>query len=196
MNGLGDRFQRYSSAPTLHEHLRSTISAGETLHVIVHFEFAAAICAVQVEEVFGHSVGNAVKLSVSGTGTVSDDISIRLPSTQSGHFCLCCAIIPNMPTEHIVQLLIAERDRLNEAIALLGGGTTKRRGRPPRDALANAPAWVLPKSKIEKKKRKRMFTAKQRADQAARMKAYWKAKKAGSKRPKKAKKAAASEVPV
>jgi hypothetical protein len=77
--------------------------------------------------------------------------------------------------------LIAERNRLNVAIEALGGGTTaKRRGRPRKDAsLANAPDWVLPKAKPERKKRK--FTAKQRKEQAARMKAYWRNKKKAEK---------------
>jgi hypothetical protein len=35
-----------------------------------------------------------------------------------------------MPIEHIVSLLVAERDRLSRAIEALQG-PTKRRGRPP-----------------------------------------------------------------
>jgi hypothetical protein len=34
-------------------------------------------------------------------------------------------------TDQIVQLLIAERDKLNRAIDALGGSAGKRRGRPP-----------------------------------------------------------------
>ena len=41
-----------------------------------------------------------------------------------------------MGTEHIVQLLIQERDRLNRAIEALNGSTRKRRGRPPKNPLA------------------------------------------------------------
>jgi len=74
-----------------------------------------------------------------------------------------------MPTEHIISLLIAERDKLNRAIETLQG-SAKRRGRPPKNqslttALAAAPA---------KKKRR---SAAQRKAQAERMKAYWAAKR-------------------
>ena len=95
-----------------------------------------------------------------------------------------CGIIPNMPTDHIIQLLIAERDRINAAIAALGGGTAKKRGRPRKDAsLANAPSWVTGKPEPPDKpaRKKRKFSAKQRAEQAARMKAYWKNKKKAEK---------------
>ena len=91
-----------------------------------------------------------------------------------------------MPTDHIIQLLIAERDRISAAIEALGGGTAnKRRGRPPgsKNALVNAPSWVTgtpePPDKPARKKRK--FSAKQRAEQAARMKAYWAKKKKAAK---------------
>jgi len=36
-----------------------------------------------------------------------------------------------MPTEHILALLVAERDKLNRAIEALGGSPNNRRGRPP-----------------------------------------------------------------
>ena len=81
-----------------------------------------------------------------------------------------------MPTDHIVALLIAERDRLSRAIEVLQG-PTKRRGRPPKNPLAaavsaaNAPAPAVPA------KKKRTFSAAQRKAQAKRMKAYWAAKK-------------------
>jgi hypothetical protein len=86
-----------------------------------------------------------------------------------------------MPTEHIVQLLIAERDRLNIAIQALGGGTvTKRRGRPPgsKNALANAPEWVQPKPA----RKNRIFTAAQKLEQSKRAKAMWKRRKAAAKK--------------
>ena len=87
-----------------------------------------------------------------------------------------------MATEQILQMLIAERDRLNVAIEALGGGTTtKRRGRPPKDqSLANAPAWVTG-NKPERKKHSRVFTVAQRKQQALRMKKYWAAKKRAAK---------------
>ena len=83
-----------------------------------------------------------------------------------------------MPTTEILQLLIAERDRMNHAIELLTGTTTKKRGRPRKDFLANAPEWVLPKAKPERKKR--TFSAKQRAEQSKRAKAMWRKRKAAA----------------
>jgi hypothetical protein len=72
-----------------------------------------------------------------------------------------------MPTEHIVALLIAERDKLNRAIEVLQG-SAKRRGRPPQNPLTAMAAPV--------KKRKRQSAARRKA-QAERMKAYWAAKR-------------------
>lgn len=52
-----------------------------------------------------------------------------------------------MATEHIVALLISERDKLNRAIEALGA-PAKRRGRPPKQAVnegaaaTGAPAWI------------------------------------------------------
>jgi hypothetical protein len=70
-----------------------------------------------------------------------------------------------MPTEHIVALLIAERDRLNRAIEALQG-PIKRRGRPPKNLVTTNPGPVP-------KKRGRTFTAAQRKAQAKRMKEMW-----------------------
>jgi hypothetical protein len=76
-----------------------------------------------------------------------------------------------MPTEHIVALLITERDRLNRAIEALEGPALKvskaRRGRPPLSATPAAPPV---------KKRKGMTAAKRRA-QSLRMKAFWAARR-------------------
>jgi hypothetical protein len=44
--------------------------------------------------------------------------------------------LASMNTEHIVQLLVQERDRLNRAIEALKGASPKRRGRPPKNPLA------------------------------------------------------------
>jgi hypothetical protein len=86
-----------------------------------------------------------------------------------------------MPIDHILTLLLAERQKLDAAIAALSGGTTaKRRGRPRKDPLADAPSWVTGQpDKPERKKRK--FTAKQRAEQSARAKAMWRKRKAAAK---------------
>ena len=83
----------------------------------------------------------------------------------------------SMPIDHILALLITERDKLNRAIEALQG-PLKRRGRPPKNPLANAPAWVTGKpDKPERKKHSRKFTAAQRKEQSERVKAYWAAKK-------------------
>jgi hypothetical protein len=78
-----------------------------------------------------------------------------------------------MPTDHIVALLIQERDKLNSAIEVLQG--EKRRGRPPKTPLA-----ILPGSENGHKKT-RKFSPAQRKKQAARMKAYWAAKRKSEK---------------
>ncbi len=73
-----------------------------------------------------------------------------------------------MPTEHIIALLIAERDKLNRAIEALQG-SAKRPGRPPKNAADVTTSAAAPK-------RKRRSAA-QRKAQAERMKAYWAAKR-------------------
>jgi len=73
-----------------------------------------------------------------------------------------------MPTQHIIALLIAERDKLNRAIEVLQGAA-KRRGRPLKNPLA---AIATPVAAPVAKKRKRRSAA-QRKAQAERMKAYW-----------------------
>ena len=74
-----------------------------------------------------------------------------------------------MPTEHIIALLIAERDKLNRAIEALQG-SAKRRGRPPK-AVATS---FAPEASAPKRKRR---SAAQRKAQGERMKAYWAAKR-------------------
>jgi len=70
-------------------------------------------------------------------------------------------------SEHIVGLLVQERDRLTRAIEALQG-PRKRRGRPPKNPLpAHAPNAAAPK------KGRRAFTAAQRKAQGERMKAMW-----------------------
>jgi hypothetical protein len=88
-----------------------------------------------------------------------------------------------MPTEQIVALLIAERDKLNRAIDALQG-PTKRRGRPPKDPLAAA-------APAPAKRKRRKFSAAQREAAAERMRQRWAAKrKGGAKAAGKPKKAA------
>jgi hypothetical protein len=99
-----------------------------------------------------------------------------------------------MPTEQILALLIAERDKLNRAIDVLQG-PTKRRGRPPKNSLVEAATAAIP---APAKKDRRVFSAAQREAAAERMRQRWAAKKkAESKlqsktagKPKKAAKAA------
>jgi hypothetical protein len=85
-----------------------------------------------------------------------------------------------MSTDHIVALLVEERDKLDLAIEALTG-SEQRRGRPSSDAHAVAadtevasPVAPLPPVSA---KRKRTFTTAQRKAQAEKMKLYWAAKR-------------------
>ena len=84
-----------------------------------------------------------------------------------------------MPQDHIVALLIAERDKLNQAIAALSGGTVtgKRRGRPPKSATAE----ISPVPTVEPVKPKRTWTAAQKKAAAERMKIRWAVKRKAAK---------------
>jgi hypothetical protein len=73
-----------------------------------------------------------------------------------------------MPTEHIVALLIQERDRLNRAIEALQG-PVKRRGRPPKNST---PAVAVPAAEEASQKRKR-FSAATRRKMALAQKKRW-----------------------
>ena len=93
-----------------------------------------------------------------------------------------------MPTDHILALLIAERDKLNRAIEALSG-PTKSRGRPPKNPVAAAddsdptmPEWVKPASaRKPAKKKARTWTVAQKKAAAERMKARWAAKRKAKK---------------
>ena len=84
-----------------------------------------------------------------------------------------------MPTDHIVELLIAERDKLNRAIEALGGGG-KRRGRPPGSGPKHVAAATEAAPTVRKR---RNFSPAAREAARKRMKAFW------AKRKKLAKKA-------
>jgi hypothetical protein len=90
-----------------------------------------------------------------------------------------------MPTDHILSLLIQERDKLNAAISMLGGTPAKRRGRPRKDSM---PDWVTGNgakaAPVEAPARKkRNFSLAQRKAAAERMKAMWaKKRKATAKK--------------
>jgi|HubBroStandDraft_1064217.scaffolds.fasta_scaffold398385_1 hypothetical protein len=81
-----------------------------------------------------------------------------------------------MPTDHILALLIAERDKLNRAIEALSG-LANGRGRPPKKALAAAPSAAPPPAASAPAKKKRHFSAAQRAAAAERMRQRWAAKR-------------------
>jgi hypothetical protein len=90
-----------------------------------------------------------------------------------------------MSTDHIVSLLVAERDKLSRAIEALQG-PAKRRGRPPKLASLDESPSVsrrVPSNAppLTNQRKKRTFTAAQRKEQAARMKAYWAAKRKAAK---------------
>jgi hypothetical protein len=78
-----------------------------------------------------------------------------------------------MPTEQIVALLIAERDRLNKAIEALQG-PVKRRGRPAKNPSAIA-------SPVPAKKRGPKRSAAQNKAHSERMKKYWAARRKQAK---------------
>jgi hypothetical protein len=85
-----------------------------------------------------------------------------------------------MPIDHILALLIAERDKLNRAIEALGGTGTKRLGRPKKNPAEEARATVASAPGPAKKHHMRSPAA--RKAQAERMKAYWaKRKKSAGK---------------
>jgi hypothetical protein len=70
--------------------------------------------------------------------------------------------ISPMPTDQIVALLIAERDKLDRAIQILQDGGTKRRGRPPKNPTLNHPSvadGVKPASATTPVHRKRTMSA-------------------------------------
>jgi len=78
-----------------------------------------------------------------------------------------------MPIEHIIALLIAERDKLNSAIEALQG-SAKRRGRPPKAVATSA----TPEASVPKRKRR---SAARRKAQGERMKKYWASKRKKAK---------------
>jgi len=78
-----------------------------------------------------------------------------------------------MPTEQILALLIAERDRLNKAIESLQG-PVRRRGRPPKNPMVVASPMPEQKPRLKR-------TAAQRKSQSERMKQYWAQRKKQAK---------------
>lgn len=74
-----------------------------------------------------------------------------------------------MATANILALLIAERDKLNNAIEALSG--PKRRGRPP--GTQNSASISAEAASPAVSRKGRTFTAAQRKAFGERMKAYW-----------------------
>jgi len=91
-----------------------------------------------------------------------------------------------MPTEHIIAMLRAERDKIDRALQALEGGA-KRRGRPagsgrkPASADDNEPTVPDSSTNAKPRKTKRKFTAAQKKAASERMKARWAAKKKSAK---------------
>ena len=86
---------------------------------------------------------------------------------------------PEMPTDQILALLIAERDKIDRAIQALGAPTGKRRGRPPGSGVKRVEAPAEPAAKTVRKKRN--FSPAQREAARKRMKLFWKKKNAAKK---------------
>ena len=101
-----------------------------------------------------------------------------------------------MNIQEILQQLIAERDKLNIAIAALQGlGAPQRRGRPPKNPRAALAASApSPAAASTRKRHRPKRTKAQREAQAERMRKYWEERKkqtaAGAKTKKSAKKSA------
>jgi hypothetical protein len=90
-----------------------------------------------------------------------------------------------MPSEQILALLIAERDKLTRAIEALQG-SAKRRGRPPKNHWKSTLGGTAASEPNPEQKRNRR-TAAQRKAQAEKMRQYWaERRKAEGKRAKKA----------
>jgi hypothetical protein len=81
-----------------------------------------------------------------------------------------------MATEHILSLLIEERDKLSKAIEALGG-TPKHVASPTKAIEAPAPA---PAAAPKRRKRKPLSAAQKKAH-SERMKAFWAARRKKAK---------------
>lgn len=88
-----------------------------------------------------------------------------------------------MPTDYILSLLIAERDKLNRAIEALGAPIGKRRGRPPgsKNGQPAAAAVAEPTTTVAKTANKK-WTPAQREEARARAKAMWAKRKKAAKK--------------
>jgi hypothetical protein len=82
-----------------------------------------------------------------------------------------------MPTEDILRALVAERDKIDQAIAILRG-TSRRRGRPPGSKNTT--------KGTKKARKKRTLSPAAKKRQSERMKAYWASRRKSAKRKSKA----------
>jgi hypothetical protein len=80
-----------------------------------------------------------------------------------------------MPIDHILAALVEERDKLSRAIEVLGG-TTPRRGRPPKNPTPSSNGAGVATPAPAHKRRGHMSPAARKA-QSARMKRFWAAKR-------------------
>jgi len=80
-----------------------------------------------------------------------------------------------MATEHILSLLIAERDKLSKAIEALGGSSKPVAS--PKAVVTAAPAAAAP----AKKRKRKPLTAAQKKAHSERMKAFWAARRKKAK---------------
>jgi hypothetical protein len=82
-----------------------------------------------------------------------------------------------MSMSNILELLVAERDKIDQAIAALQG-TARRRGRPPGSKNAT--------KGTKKTRKRRSLSTSARKRQSERMKAYWAARRKSAKKKAKA----------
>jgi hypothetical protein len=81
-----------------------------------------------------------------------------------------------MATEHILSLLIAERDKLNKAIEALGGAT-KPVSSPSKSSEAPAPAPAPAAAPTKVVRKRKALTPAQKKAHSERMKAFWAARR-------------------
>lgn len=79
-----------------------------------------------------------------------------------------------MATEHILSLLIAERDKLSKAIEALGGAS--KPAPSPKAAAVSAPAHAAA-APAKKTRKRKPLTAAQKKAHSDRMKAFWAARR-------------------
>jgi hypothetical protein len=109
-----------------------------------------------------------------GAGRIAERLgtNYRYTLEQRAHAIDNHVLYTGLSEDGILALLIAERNKLNEAIEALSG-PTKRIGRPPKNPLTA----VTPAAAPTPKKKRRNLSAAQREAAAERMRQRWAAKK-------------------